>query len=402
MNGGGGAATGGPVFLPSRLARPGQVQNWTFDIQREFSGQWLLDVAYVGNHGAHLQKLLHDPNVGPLSALSYGDCLAVLVTDQGSNPACAGKPQVAIPYNAFLSDFGSSATVAQALRPFPQYQTEDLDTSFSANPYGNYTYEALQLQATKRYGSGLTVLANYTWSKNLTDSDSDYSPQSAWNGGASGTLNPYNPRAEKSYSQFDQPQQFKIAYTYELPVGKGKKWLGNANRAVDTAIGGWVIGGVNAYSTGFPLFVQETNWTSGIFAGQATGGIARPNVVQGVNPKGFSGGKYQFGSSTRVNPAAFTQAPNYTFGNAPRTLGTVRNFAHKEEDLQASKRIPLFTERVNLNFRFDAFNIFNRHSLRMLEQHCGHRYLWAVHLRYGSECRNQQQPVCHRQPNPAG
>jgi hypothetical protein len=371
--GGGGAASGGPVMLPSRSARPGQVQNWTFDIQRELPGQWLLDMAYVGNHGTHLQALLKDPNVAPASALVYGNCLAVPVTAQASSPACAGLPQVKIPYTNFINDFGPAASVAQALRPFPQYQTEDLDTSFSANPWGNFSYEALQIQVTKRYGSGLTVLSNYTWAKNLTDADSDYAPQEAWNGGVGGMFDPYDPKKEKTYSEFDQPQQFKIAYTYELPFGKGKKWGGNVNKLTDAAIGGWTLGGVDSYATGFPLFVQENNWTAGTFAGQATGGNARPNVVPGTNPSAFFGKlkDYKFGSTTKINPAAFTQAPNYTFGNAPKTLGNVRNFTHKEEDLQASKRIPLFTERVNFLFRFDAFNIFNRHSFGCMDYHVG-------------------------------
>ena len=65
LSGGGGAASGGPVMLPSRKARPGDVNNWTFDIQRELPGQWLVDMAYVGNHGSHLQALLKDPNVAP-------------------------------------------------------------------------------------------------------------------------------------------------------------------------------------------------------------------------------------------------------------------------------------------------------------------------------------------------
>ena len=265
------------------------MNNWTLDIQREFPGQWLVDMAYVGNHGSHLQALLKDPNVAPESALVYGNCLAVPLAGSAGNPACAGLPAVGTPYTNFQNDFGSGATVAQALRPFPQYSTEDLDTSFSANPWGNYSYEALQIQVTKRYGSGLTILSNYTWSKNLTDADSDYAPQEAWNGGVGGMFDPYDPRKEKTYSEFDQPQQFKIAYTYELPFGKGKKWGGNVNKLTDAAIGGWTLGGMDTYATGFPLFVQENNWTAGTFAGQATGGNARPNVVPGTNPSAFFG-----------------------------------------------------------------------------------------------------------------
>jgi hypothetical protein len=364
-NGLNGAATngsGGPVFLPSRLARPGQVQNWTIDIQRQLPGQWLLDVAYVGNHGAHLQKLLKDPNVGPLSALSYGSCLAVQLVNQATSAACAGKPRVQAPYSAFISDFGVGATVSQALRPFPQFQNANLDTAFSANPWGNYTYHAVQAQITKRYGSGFTVLANYTWSKNLTDADADYAVQSGWNGGNGGTLNPYNPRAEKSYSQFDQPQSVKISYTYELPFGKGKKFMSTPNAIAQAVAGGWMVGGVDRYASGFPLFATQNGWTSGIFAGEATGATPRPNLVPGQNVSGFHGGPYIFGVSRKLNPNAFTAAPNYTFGNAPRLLGGARFFAQKSEDLQASKRFALYHESVYLTFRFDVFNIFNRHG----------------------------------------
>jgi hypothetical protein len=363
-NGRNGAATngtGGPIFLPSRQARPGQVQNWTFDIQRQLPGQWLVDVAYVGNHGAHLQKLLKDPNVGPLSALSYGPCLAVQLINQAASAACSGLPRVQAPYLSFVSDFGVGATVSQALRPFPQFQNANLDTAFSANPWGNYTYHALQARVTKRYGSGFTVLANYTWSKNLTDADADYAVQSGWNGGNGGTLNPYNPGAEKSYSQFDQPHSVKFSYTYELPFGKGKKYLSSTNKVVQVVTGNWTVGGVNRYASGFPLFATQNGWTSGIFAGEATGATTRPNVVPGQKLSGFDGGNYVFGVSRRLNPDAFTPAPNYTFGNAPRLLGGARFFAQKSEDFQASKRF-IIHEDVAFTFRFDIFNIFNRHG----------------------------------------
>jgi hypothetical protein len=279
---------------------------------------------------------------------------------------------VNIPYSSFISDFGSSATVAQALRPFPQYQTEDLDTSFSANPWGNFTYNAAQIQINKRFGSGLSVLSNYTWSKNITDADADYAVQSAWNGGSSsGALNPFNPKASRAISQFDQTHNAKIAFIYELPFGKGKKFLGTSTKPVDLAVGGWTIGGNVSYASGFPLGAVETNWTSGIFAGIATGAAVVPNRVPNTDVSGFHGGTYVFGKSTKLNPAAFTQAPNYTFGNAPRLFSGARYFSQKSENMQAGKAFTLFTERVVLNIRFDAFNLFNRHSWGCLNNTLG-------------------------------
>lgn len=354
-----------PVFIESRVGRPGTVQNWTVDIQRQLPGQWIVDAAYVGAHGYHLQALMRDPNVGPLSAMSKGSCLGVLITQQSTSPACAGQTPVSAPYPNFVNDFGSEATVAQALRPFPQYGDANLDTALDGSPFGDYTYEGLQIQINKRFGAGLTLLANYSWSKALTNADSEYPPEGGWNGANDGLMNPYNPKAEKSYSNFDQPQVVKVAYTYELPFGKGKPFL-NSNRVVDAVAGGWQIGNVDTYATGTPLFVYENNWTSGIFAGEATsndlgdGLHARPNVVTGISPKSYHGGSFIFGQTRMINSAAFTYAPSYTFGNAPRMLGSVRNFATRNEDISASKKIPLGTDRIKFVFRFDAFNAFNR------------------------------------------
>lgn len=365
-----------PVFIESRIGRPGEIQNWTVDIQRQLPGQWLVDAAYVGAHGDHLQALMHDPNVAPLNAMSRGACLSVLITEQSTNPACAGQTPVSSPYSSFLSDFGTSATVAQALRPFPQYGDANLDTALDGSPYGDYTYNALQVQINKRLGSGFSMLANYTWSKTLTDSDSDYAPEGGWNGANNGMINPYNPKAEKSYSNFDQPQILKVAYTYELPFGKGKKFA-NQNAVANAVVGGWTISNIDQYSSGTPLWVTETGWTSGIFAGEATasnlgdGLHARPNVVSGVSPSGFHGGKWVFGQSRKFNAAAFTTAPSYTFGNAPRLLGNVRNFANRDEDVAVSKKFPLGTERVNFIFRFDAFNVFNRHTFNSFDNTLG-------------------------------
>lgn len=357
-----------PVFIESKVGRPGTIQNWTVDIQRQLPGQWIVDAAYVGAHGDHLQALMHDPNVAPLSATSKGPCLNVLITEQSTNSACAGQTTVPIPYANFVNDFGSHATVAQALRPFPQYGDANLDTALNGSPFGDYTYEAFQLQLNKRLGSGLAVLANYTWSKNLTNSDSDYAPEGGWNGANNGMINPYNPKAEKSYSNFDQPHIAKIAYTYELPFGKGRKFLSNSNALVNTVAGGWELDGINQYSSGTPLWVKESGWTSGIFAGNATsnnlgdGLNARPNVVTYADPSGFHGGKWVFGQSQKFNNAAFTLAPSYTFGNAPRLLGNVRNFAGLSESLAASKKFNLGSDKVNFVFRFEAFDLFNRHT----------------------------------------
>ncbi len=348
-----------PTVILSKVARPGTTQTWTLDVEQQLPGNTVVDIAYVGDHGDHLQAFLHDPNQGLPANMARGACLQVNINNQVGNPACAGQPVVPAPYAGF------KGTVSQALRPFPQYESAQVDTVTSADPFGDYSYEALQAEVQKRVSHGLTVLASYTWSKNLTNADAEYPTESAWEAnGAAGALNTYNLKVEKGLSQYDTPQSVVLSYTYALPFGKGKALANTANPLINGLIGGWQIAGSQTYQSGNPLSVTEGNWTSGIFAGPEAnlGASARPNIVPGVNPNGFHGGKFIFGQSRRWNPAAFTYAPDFTFGNAPRTFGNVRGFANLNENFNFEKQIPTHTERVHTIFRMDFFDAFNRHQ----------------------------------------
>lgn len=349
-----------PTVILSKTARPGTTQTWTLDVEQQLPGRTILDVAYVGDHGDHLQAFLHDPNQGNPANQVRGACLEVNINNQAGNPACAGQTLVAAPYAGF------NGSVGQALRPFPQYGSAQVDTVTSADDFGVYTYNALQARVQKRISHGLTVLASYTWSKTLTNADAEYPTEAAWEANdVSGALNVYNLKVEKGLSEFDTPQSLVLSYTYELPFGKGKAFA-NRGGVVNAVAGGWEIAGSDTYQSGNPLSVTESNWTSGVFAGPEAnlGASARPNYIPGMNPNGFHGGKFVYGQSLRFNPAAFAVAPSFTFGNAPRTFGNVRTFANLNENLDFSKRIPMFTDRVDSVFRMDFFNLFNRHQFQ--------------------------------------
>jgi hypothetical protein len=343
------------LFLESKVDRPGTIQNWTLDVQRQLPSQTIVDVAYVGAHGDHLQAFLHDPNQGNPVNQARGACLQVNIADQATSPACAGQSAVPAPYAGF------TGTVSQALRPFPQYGTVTVDSATMDDPFGDYTYHALQAQVTKRTSAGLTVLASYTWSKNITNADSEYPTEAGWEGNDNtGALNTYNLKVEKALSQFDIPQRVVLAWTYDLPFGKGKQFA-NHGGAVDVVAGGWKIAAVQKYQSGTPLSVTSPGWTSGIFAGGegATGSSSRANIVPGQKV-GALHGKYIWGQSRLLNQAAFTPAANFTFGDAPKVLG-IREFFNKSEDFNVTKAIPMFTERVHTEFRVEFFDIFNRH-----------------------------------------
>jgi hypothetical protein len=368
--------TGATVVL-SKVARPGTTQNWTLDVEQQLPAQAMVSFAYVGAHGDHLQSYMHDPNQGNPRDMARGACLNVLITEQATNPACAGQTPVAIPYSKFLNDFGSSATVAQALRPYPQFGTMNMDTAFNGNPFGVYTYHALQVQLTKRLTQGLTVLANYTWSKSITNADSDYPAQANWNGHVQGALNVYNLKAEKTLSEYDQPHVINIAYTYELPFGRGKALLSHSNRVVNQIVGGWQLAGKQTYASGTPDTATESGWQSGIFAGVAKGDTspvpARPNIVPHINIHWTQHGPFTENdpNSRNANPAAFSYAPSFTFGNMSPYPG-IREHFNSDEDFSLSKTFPLFTERVNAIFRIDTFNIFNRHVFGCFDNNISH------------------------------
>ncbi len=343
------------LFLESKVDRPGTIQNWTLDVQRQLPFNTIVDVGYVGAHGDHLQAFMHDPNQGNPANLSRGACLQVNIANQATSPACAGQPMVAAPYAGF------TGTVSQALRPYPQYGTVTVDSATMDDPFGDYTYDAMQVQVTKRTSSGLTVLASYSWSKNITNADSEYPTEAAWEGdGTSGALNTYNLKVEKALSQFDIPQRVVLAWTYDLPFGKGRQFA-NQGGAVNVLAGGWRIAAVQKYQSGTPLSVTSPGWTSGIFAGGegATGSSSRPNSVSGQSVNALHG-KYVWGTSRLLNQAAFTPAANFTFGDAPRALGA-RELFNTSEDFNVTKAIPMFTERVQTDFRVEFFDLFNRH-----------------------------------------
>ena len=338
-----------PTMILTSDGRPGTVQNWTFDIQRQIGKDALLDVAYVGAHGDHLQSYMRNPNQANPVYLSKGACLDVSLASQTTNPACAGQTPVALPYAGF------SGTVAQALRPFPQYSDIALENSFSPQPFGFYTYHALQTKFQKRFSVGLSLLATYTFSKNITDADSEFPSQSGWNNdGAGPTQDNYNQKAEKSLSQLDMPHSVILSYTYELPIGPGKPFL-NAHGVAGKILGGWHVSGIQTYHSGIPTGVVAQGVDNGIFANATP---VRANLINGVPEKGWSG-SFNPITDRFFNPGAFAAPSNFSLGNAPRAL-PLREFATVNEDLVLGKTTSIF-ERLNLDLRADFFNALNHH-----------------------------------------
>ena len=317
----------------------GIIQQFSADVQRELPHGIALEVGYIGSRSSQLQPGTGNNNMNinqlPSSYLSMGS-----------------KLNTAVP-NPFFGHGGTgvigSATVAQSqlLLPFPEYSTIGAVT----NP-AKAQYDSLVVKAQKRMSAGFTFLATVTWSKNY-DNEFGTGGSNSFNtfSGSTPASQPqdyYNLRNEWSLAAEDTPIRFTNAFTYALPFGKGKRFL-NSSKWMDYAVGGWQINGTMIYQTGFPLFIYQQNLNSNIGTGEQ-----RPNAT-GVSPS-------MSGSVTDrlygyINPAAFTQAPAFTFGNVSRSIN-YRGPGMASWDSSIFKDFKVM-EKFNGQFRAETLNTFN-------------------------------------------
>ena len=371
-----GGGFGGPTYLAPSYGRPGMVQNWSLEAERQLAPDLILSVGYVGMHATRLRSALAQIDDLNPKFFSLGNQLNLLVTDPLS--------PVSAPYAKFVSDFGSGATVAQALRPFPQYQ--NIDTDCCLENLGQSTYNAMLVKVERRFHNGLNLLASYTYSKTLTDADSALPSFSQFSGGGF-AQNPFNLKSEKSLSYQDIPHTLVVSYIYELPVGKGRKFL-NKGGIVDKVIGGWQIGGVQRYQSGQPLSFSCATGIPG-YSSFLTGCIrfdrvaGQPLLSPGASSfdqaaasnSGKSGcrelndgtfvpasGPTYFNCAAFIDPNAsnLVTQRGYAFGNMPRITGEVRSQRYFNEDFSIIKRVSL-TEGQSLTLKAELVNAFNRH-----------------------------------------
>ncbi len=348
----------GVILVPANSGRPGDIQTWNLDVQRQLASNLAVSVAYVGSKGTHLPALNVIPNQVNPSFLPLGNELTMNATCLSAgtcpNSIAAG---VTLPYPTFKGN------INQILRPFPQYgDFNQEDNSFTPDRSGNATYHAMQVRVDKRFASGLSFLVAYTVSKNLTDADSAGPGVSGFIGTNSFIgQNSYNRRNEKAVSQLDTPQSLVASFFYELPVGRGKRYLNSG--AASRVVGGWYVSGIATYKSGQPTEVYgPCGGTAGdvLFAGCHFTGLARVNVLPGVSQTNTSS-NFNTGTTPFWNPAAFTVAAPLAFGNEGRSLPHARTFGARNEDFTLGKKTNLFGERALVDFRASFFNIFNRH-----------------------------------------
>lgn len=339
----------GPQYIDPSFGRPAMVNNWSLEVQHELLSDLILDVAYVGQHSTHLRTNFNATNSLRPEFLGLGN----LLNEQISSPA-AQAAGINPPYTGFPSN----ALVAQALVPFPQYFGFNTDGALENR--GQSSYNALQVSLRRRFRHGLSLMASYTWSKTLTDADAALPFFATLHGGGS-AQNPFDLKGEKAISNQDVPHTLVLSYVYDLPVGKGKRFV-NKGGAIDRLVGGWQVGGVQRYQSGQPLsFCCSTG-------APAFAGAFRYDQVPGqpIFSQQFLSGHFNPETDPMFNTLAFSDpnapvGPNgFQFGTMSRTIGNVRMFKFDSEDFNLTKRTRL-TERVGLLLRATAVDAFNRH-----------------------------------------
>jgi Carboxypeptidase regulatory-like domain len=220
-------------------------------------------------------------------------------------------------------------------------------------------YNGLQAVFRQHLAAGLELTANYTYSKSLTDSFGYYGVSNI--SGQYYQQNAYDMAAEWGPSGFDIRHALSVSGEYDLPLGRGKRFGANWNRAVDSVIGGWKLSGSDVSYSGFPLTASSpSNYSNLVNSASARPEQFRPLQITGRNQN------HWFGTSPGVldvcpanvddGTCVFGQQPLDGFGNVrPMSL---RGPGYEQVDMSVFKSFPVFREE-RLDFRADFFNAFN-------------------------------------------
>jgi hypothetical protein len=314
----------GDAIQPWTMSDPYN-QQWNFTIQRSLARDLALEIAYAGNKGTHL-PLTNGVQLNQLrpEQIKVENDLLTLVPN----------PFFGIIPSGTLGQ--STVQRGQLMRPFPQYSGVGLPRP----GYGNSNYHAFELKLERRFSGGTSAMVAYTWSKLISDGGDD-----VW--ASSGIRNMYCRACDRSISTYHQPHRLVANFTYELPFGKGKRFGSGWNKPLDLALGQWQVNGILTVGTGLPLqftVIQNTSYSFG--------GGQRPDST-GVSAKIDNPTLEKW-----FDTAQFKNPAPYTFGTMGRLHPNLRPDRYENLDFSVFKNFR-FTERLNLQFRAEAFNSMN-------------------------------------------
>ncbi len=301
-------ATGLTFVSYERYPNQSYAQQWNLNIQRELGTDWLLEVGYSGSKGTHL-LLRYEDNYSP--------------PGPGNLNAKRRYTSAEIPGTGII--------------------TSPLGPLYGYHHNGNSIYHALVSKLEKRFSSGFTLLTSYSFSKAIGDTCGG---AAQGNTAGCGYQNIYNLRPERSVDNQDVPHRLVVSGLYDLPFGRGKRWGSQWHGAVDAILGGWTVGSIVSYSSGRPYNPVVSGNPANIGDRMV---VNRPNVV---------GELWNLERTVQqdFNTSALVPNNQYEFGNAGRNILRQRDLFGWDFSALKSWQI---TERVGLQFRFEAFQFTN-------------------------------------------
>lgn len=328
-------------FLDPDGGRPSRVNQWNIALERQISPSMTVEAAYVGNRGVweQAQGLLALNSISPARLQAYGlditnpNTRTLLTT--GICTTAAANAGFHVPY----ASFPCSANVAQAIRPFPEYNVS-LPAWF--DPLGNSWYDALQMKFIRRFSRGLDVSSSFSYQKE----------QCLGSNGCAGINNAFDREENKGLNPSSTPFLWVTAYTYQIPR------FGNS-RLVREVVGGWTWGGILRYGSGALIGVPTSNNNMNAYT---FNGSTRFNPVPGVplflkNPN--CGCIDPNSPQQLLNPAAWVDAPAGVWGQGASYYNDYRWQHQASENMNLGRTFRL-REKMNLSVRAEFFNVFNR------------------------------------------
>jgi hypothetical protein len=329
-----------PYWIDPNAGRPPRISQWNISLQREIAKDMVLETAFVGNRGIWLQaNNLVDLNgittqrLGTfgLNINNAADRSLLTSTFNSGNPQARGFK---VPY----AGFPTSLTLAQALRPYPQFST--IPTWWA--PRGNSWYDALQMKLTKRLRHGLQVTAAFTFQQELTTAES------------AAVNDVYNLPNQKAISAQSQPVVFVTGYTYSLPAL-------TSNKVVRTAIRDWTLGGMLRYASGLPIPVPYSNNNLNTLLLRQVSTATFDNRVPGqpLFLKDLNCHCFDPNTNFVLNPAAWADPGAGQWGTAAPYYNDYRYQRRPDEEMSLGRTFRI-REGMSLQIRGEFFNILNR------------------------------------------
>jgi len=335
------------TYIPRNGDRLPQIINWVFDIQREVASNLSLDIGYIGSRSTHLTLGSSASQINYVSATDLG--YGFLLTQPANSPAAAAAG-IKVPFSSFMNQLGANS-VAQALKPYPQYTFVSSDVALL--PEGNARYNSLQIRATKRFSQDFQGLAFFTWMKNMTNA---IGGNTVYSNFAEGALQypGYNPLI---IDPGTPAATFSTSLSYQLPFGKGRTFLNSASRLTDVILGGWTLSAFLRYQSGAALQIRAINPFATTLGYSLAAPFEYANYTGAPVYSTYSG-SFDPSKDTYLNPAAFANPAPFTFGNTARYLSWARGFWQKSESIEVGKTFSI-SERFKFEFSADLVNPFN-------------------------------------------